>query len=226
MKIKYILTAENATEFKQRLKAFELLHNQPGYRTLEVEAFNRTFELRTLGFSGYRQKGGLLKAGKKTAKIEVTYSMDDPLQYFIAYNQVPNLIRDNLAHVKLNDYDFSKFGIIIRQAYNTLLQPSSPKRGIVWNSKYKTGLVADTNFTPKLKSRKLVLECTMITDTYEEFEYNYAALFIQLTKPKVIEISIETGKIPCFYDKMSNFKKKKTFRKGAFVTFNLELITL
>ncbi len=207
VKVKYILVADNSTEFLQRLNTVKTIHNQAGYRKLKIEAFNRTFSLRTLNFSEYRQKGGLVKAGKKIANIHVEYSMDDPLQYFVAYHQTPNLSRENLAHV-------------------TLLQPASPKQGLVFKSKYSTGLIADTDFQPKQKSRKLVLECTMLTDTYEEFEHNYTALFRQLTKSGEIEISTVDGAIPCFYNKMSNFKKKKPLHRGAFIDFNLEFTTI
>ncbi len=225
VKISYFLMAENSTVFQQRLNAFETLHYQPGLRKLKVEAFNRTYQLRTLKFSKYEHKGGLVKTGKKSATIEVIYSMDNPLQLFTGTYDIPNLNRSHLTYVTLNGFDFSKFGVIIQKAYHTLLQPASPKLGIEWKSKYSTGIIADTNYIPKKRSHKLTLECTMLTDTPAEFEYNYTALFRQLTKPGTIEIGIKNGAIPCYYSKMSNFKKKRPIKNGALITFNLELIT-
>ncbi len=226
VKAKYYLVADNSTDFQQRLNAFEMLHFQKGLRQLKIEAFNRTYELRTLEFSKYEHKGGLVKIGKKSATIEVTYSMDNPLQYFTSNSEIPNLNRHSLAQVALNGYDFSKFGVIIQKAYDTILQPSSPKLGIEWKSKYSTGIVADTDYTPKKRSRKLFLECTLRTDTYAEFEHNYTALFHQLTKPGAIEIGVQNGTLQCYYSKMTNFQKKKPLSEGANVTFKLELITL
>ncbi len=116
--------ADNATDFQQQLNAFETLHYQKGLRCLNIEAFRRTYKLRTLEFSHYEHKGGLVKIGKKSAIIEVTYSMDNPLQYFISDLEVPNLSRRFLAQVSLNGFDFSKFGVVIQKAYDTILQPS------------------------------------------------------------------------------------------------------
>lgn len=226
VKVKYYLHADNATSFKQRLNAFETLHFQKGYRSLWVEAFQRTFLLRTLEYAKYEHKGGLVKQGKKSATIEVSYSMDDPLQYFTSNNAIPNITRPHLAHVRLNSYDFSQFGIVIQKAYDTFLQPASPKLGVEWKSKYKSGIVADVAYAPKKRSRKLILECTMLTDSYAAFEHNYTALFRQLTKEGEIELGIQSGTIACYYSKMQDFKKKKPLQQGAHITFKLELITL
>lgn len=226
VKVKYYLHADNATSFQQRLNAFERLHQQPGYRQLYIEAFFRTFHLRTLEYAKYEHKGGLMKQGKKAATIEVSYSMDNPLQYFTTNTAIPNITRPHLAHVKLNSYDFSKFGIVIQKAYDTLLQPSSPKLGVEWKSKYSSGVVADVAYTPKKRSRKLVLECTMLTDNYAAFEHNYTALFRQLTKPGMITIGVRGGSISCYYRKMQDFRKKKPIHNGAHVTFKLEFITI
>ncbi len=226
VKVKYYLVADNSTDFQQRLNAFETLHYQPGLRELRIEAFNRTYELRTLEFSKYKHKGGLVKIGKKSATIEVIYSMDNPLQYFTSNTEIPNLNRHSLAQVALNGYDFSMFGVIIQEAYDSILQPSSPKLGFEWKSKYSTGTIADADYVPKKRSRKLIFACTMLTDTYSEFEHNYTALFRQLTKPGAIEIGVQGGSVPCYYSKMTNFQKKKPLSNGANITFKLEFITL
>jgi hypothetical protein len=226
VKIKYYLTAANTTEFNQHLNAFETLHKQPGYRQLYIADFNRTFELRTLEFLKLDHKGGLAKQGKKSAEIEVSYSMDDPLQYFTSAVLVPTLNRATLSQVTLNGYDFSKFGVVIQQAYNSTVIPASPKLGIVYNSNYANGQTADVSYAPKNRSRKLTIECTLLTATYAEFETNYIALFNQLTKPGQIEIGYVNGVIPCYYSAMKDFKKEKPLSNGARVTFKLELITL
>lgn len=226
VKVKYYLYAENSTVFQQRLNAFERLHLKQGYRQLYVEAFTRTFRLRTLEFSRYEHKGGLVKQGKKTATIEVTYSMDNPLQYFTSNNATPNITRNTEAKVSLNGFDFSKFGIVIQNAYDTALQPASPKLGITYRSNYTTGIVADVGYMPKRRSRRLVLECTMLTNNYAEFERNYTALFRQLTKPGAITIGIHTGTLSCYYSKMTDFNKKRPLSQGGYITFKLELITL
>lgn len=226
VKIKYYITAATTTEFNQRLNAFDMLHKQTGYRQLYIADFNRTFELRTLEFLKLDHKGGLARTGKKSAEIEVSYSMDNPLQYFTSAVLVPTLNRANVSHVSLNGYDFSQFGVVIQQAYNSIVIPASPKLGTVNSSNFANGQTADVNYVPKKRSRKLTIECTLLSNTYAEFETNYMALFNQLTKPGQIEISYVNGTIPCYYSAMKDFKKEKPLTNGARVTFKLELITV
>src|SRR5690606_31106439 len=116
----YYLTGLDTTEFNQRLNAFATLHKQAGYRQLYIADFNRTFELRTLEFLKMSHKGALAKSGAKKAELEVSYSMDNPLQYFTSAVLVPTLNRATLSHITLNGYDFSKFGVVIQQAYNSM----------------------------------------------------------------------------------------------------------
>ncbi len=224
--IKYFLIAENTTLLQQRLNTFETLHFQPGYRQLYIEAFNRTFELRTAEFTEYKHKGGYVMNGKKTAEITVKYVMDNPTQYFQSAVETPTINRKHLSHISLNGYDLSHFGIIVQNAYDTLLKIASPKLGIINKSKYATGVASDTDFTPKKKSKRIIIDCIMVTETYADFETNYTALFNQLTKTGAIQIGMRGATFDCYYSKMNNFEKKKPLTNGARVKFKIELIAI
>lgn len=224
--IKYCLIANNATELQQRLNGFENLHFKAGYRQLYIQAFNRTFELRTVEFTENKHTGGYVLNRKKIVEISVKYIMDNPVQYFQSTTDVPTLNRKHLSYISVNGHDLSKFGIIVQKAYDTILKIASPKTGITQKSSTQTGLTADTSYIPKKKSKKITIECVMVSGTLANFETNYTALFRQLTKTGEIQIGIQGATFNCYYDKMRNFEKKKPLTSGARVTFKLELIQI
>lgn len=224
--VKYYISAANATAFKQQLTAFETLHYQTGYRQIYIREFDKTFSLRFKEISDYKHSGGYVKSGKKFGFITVDYMMDDPLQVYNA-NLVPVSNRAHLAQVKLNGYDFSKFGIVIQDAYSSTLRLRSPKLGLILAFERRTGLLSDMAYVPAKAGRQITIACTMLADTLAEFYSNYNALFNQLTKAGAIELELPTTEvINCYYKRMDDFEKANAFNSFIKIKFNLILIEI
>lgn len=224
VKVNYVIIAENETTFKNNLNAFETLHFAPGMRQIFVREFNRTFSLRFVGFPDYKHKGGLFNPRKKIGKITVEYSMDNPLQLFTDAVSAPVSNRANLAQITLNGYDLSKFGIVVREAYSTTLLPNSAKRWLERKIQNLNGVIVNTGVSPKKQSRQIVIECTMLADTLGEFWTNYTALFNNLRVAVPVQLGVtRSGKVFCYYSKMTNLKKETPFGRKIKVSFNLVL---
>ncbi len=56
--INYVMIADNYVVFKQRLSAFENLHNQPASRSIYIREYATTFTLRFQSFVNYDHRGG------------------------------------------------------------------------------------------------------------------------------------------------------------------------
>lgn len=226
--VKYYLSATDATLFNQRLNAFEMLHYQTGYRQIYVREFDRTFSLRFKEISDYKHKGGLAKSGKKSAFITVDYMMDDPFQSFEPNApSSPISTRANLAQVKLNTYDFSKFGIVIQDAYSSALKIRAPKLGLALAFERRTGLLSDMDYVPSKRGRQITIACTMLANSTAEFQSNYNALFNQVRITEALEIELpNTTVINCYYKRMADFRKEYAFNTKIKLTFNLILIEI
>lgn len=225
VKVNYVITADNETTFKQRLNSFETLHFATGLRQIFVREFNRTFALRFIGFTDYTHKGGLFNPRKKIGKITAEYSMDNPLQFLAETPTAPTLSRLNLAQITLNGYDLSKFGIVVQDAYSTVLRPRSAKEGLVRKTQNVHGVSADTGTVTKKQARQIVIECTMLADTLAEFWTNYTALFNNVRKTTALQLGITRAGtvLNCYFAKMANFKKETPFGRKIKVSFNLIL---
>ena len=141
--VQLYISAAAETLFKQRLTALETMHFAAGYRTVLVKEFGKTFQLRFLGFSGYRHKGGLAKYGQKSGRLTVEYMMDDPVQYFTA-PQPPKGGAVSASHVLLDGADLSGYGIIVKDIYSTSLQPRQAKPVLERTFRTINGITADT----------------------------------------------------------------------------------
>lgn len=225
VKVNYVIIADTEEAFISHLNSFETLHFLPGMRSVFVKEFNKTFSLRFLGFPDYKHKGGLYNPRKKIGRITAEYSMDDPLQLFTPAIVSPISIRANLAQISLNGYDLSKFGIVIQDAYSTALRPRSAKKVLERKIQNLSGTVADTVVSPKKSGRQMVIECTMLADTLNEFWTNYTALFNNLRVATAVQLGITRAGvvINCYYSKMTNFKKETPFSRKIKVSFNLIL---
>ncbi len=225
VRVNYVIVANDEATFNHYLNSFETLHFAEGFREIFVREYNKTFLLRFLGFSSYRHKGGLYNPRKKIGKITAEYSMDNPLQFFTDTITEPIGARKNMAYVTLNQFDLSRFGIVVQDVYSTALQPRSTKSVLERKIQHISGIAADTGFVPKRRSRQIVIECTMLANSLLEFWTNYTALFnnLRVTVPVQFGITRTNKIINCYYSKMTNFRKETPFARRIKVSFNLIL---
>lgn len=221
--VQLYISASTEALFLQRLNSFQTLNNQPGYRSIFVKEFNRTFSLRYLGCSQYSHKGGLAKAGKKSAKLTVEYMMDNPLQLFTA--AVPP-VGSGLTHVSLDGLDLGQYGIIVRDIYSTELNPGMKKAVLEQSVKSISGTLADVAGVGKRHAKQITIDCVMLADTLADFHLNYNALFNTLNVPMPIELSTRYADYNCYYRSMTGFTKQTVFSNKVRVSFQLILQTV
>lgn len=220
--VNYVITAQNEGTFKQYLNSFKTLHYQTGYRQVYVKEFNRTFELRFVGFSRYRHSGGMVNNRQKRGYLTADYVMDDPLQMFDGViSPVGGGVGD--SYVRINMNDLSSYGIVVNDAYSSLLKPRSPKEPLTYISRYADGMFADTESEQKKRPRELMIDCTMVASSASNLISNLAALFSQMNSlvPVVVDAAGET--MNCYYTKMSRFRKDAPFSRRVRVSFTLHL---
>ncbi|GAB6010238.1 hypothetical protein [Dysgonomonas reticulitermitis] len=230
--LNFYLSAETSDDFIDNLDNFHRLISKPKPRKLYIREFGKEFTLRYVSCPSYTQNRGFLTHGKKSGEISVNFVMDDPLQLFSKpQNIIPNITRPAQSHVAINDYDLSKFGIIVNQCYNTALNLPAAKEPLVKTFDKQNGAdvlyPANTKAARQtLKNKQIVIECTMIADSRETFYYNYEALFNNLTRPEPIRLSTLYEDFECYYSVMQNFEKTEPFSKRIKVKFNLSLTIL
>lgn len=225
IKINYVLVADDETTFKNRLNTFENLHFAPGYRSIYVREFDKTFSIRFVGFSDYKHKGGLLNSCRKIAKITAEYAMDHPLQLFAGTPIIPTSARDTLAQITLNGFDLSRFGIVVREVYSTALRPRSAKGVLERKFASTHGSIVDVGIAPKKQPRQIAIECTMLAGSLSELWSNYTALFnnFRITSAVKLGITRTDAVINCYYSAMENFKKEAPFSRKIKISFTLIL---
>lgn len=221
--VDYVITGENETLFKHRLNSFKTLHYQPGYRQVYVREFNRTFQLRFVGFSRYRHTGGMVNNRNKRGYLTADYVMDDPLQMFSDAISSPVGGVVNNSNISLNMNDLSSYGIIVNDAYSTLLKPRSLKEALTYRSSFQDGMIADIDEELKKRPRELMIDCTMVAASSANLIINLNALFNQMnsTQPVTIDTAGET--MNCYYTKMSRFKKEAPFGRRVRISYTLHL---
>lgn len=220
--VKYYLSGDY-TIFKPRLTSFENLHYQPGYREIYIREFDKTFQLRFAGISGYNQTKGFAHNGNKAAFIDVDYWMDNPVQFLTSGITAPVSDRENSALVSINDIDLSNFGIVVRQIYASALK-SKPKEPLFQQSKYSTGLIADMDAPVKKQMGEVVIQCTMIADDLATFWTNYNALWGNLSAGKItLSLTAAFRSFYCYYIGMDGFEKIRPFNQRIKINFNLRL---
>ena len=225
VRVKYVIIGSNETTFQQHLNSVATLHQQPGLRSVFVREYNRTFQLRFVGFPDYKHKGGLFKPGQKTGKLTAEYMMDDPLQIFTEALLTPISTRDYLTQIKVNHFDLSEFGIVVREAYSTAIRPHSVKSVLERTIHNVNGNIADIGATPKKVARQTTIDCTMLAGTLNEFYVNWNALFNNMRVEAPIRLEVTQSGITreCYYVKMTNFKKEAPFNRKVKVSFSLIL---
>ncbi len=221
--IKFYLNAISGAQFITRLNAFEALLLAPGYRSIYVKEFDKTFTFRYTGSSPLTAKGGLIKSGTKSAMISVDFIDDAPTVLF-SNNLVPCSMLANDTYVKLNGIEFKNFGITIKKIYDSALSLHDAKPGLVRTNERMTGQLVDVDFTPKRNGRKLTIDCYMKAASLSEFFTNYDALFNNLTKVGALTITINNNTdIKCYYNSMSGWQKTHSFSSGILIEFTLNL---
>ncbi len=225
VRVNYVITANDATTFQQHLNSITTLHQTPGLKQMYVREFNRTFELRFVGFSDYKHKGGLFKSGMKTGKLTAEFMMDDPLQIFTPAVTAPISQRENLSQIKVNHFDLSEFGIVVREVYSSAIRPHSLKSILERKIHNVNGNITDPGAVPKKQARQITIDCTMLADTLNGFYVNYNALFnnMRVTVPIELQVSQAGKTIQCYYSKITNFKKEAAFTRKVKVSFSLIL---
>jgi hypothetical protein len=211
----------NELALKSRVDAFVNLHFVPGYRTVYIREFDKTFTLRFSGISNYKQTHGYTTPGRKGAFIDVDYWMDDPLQFFGAAT-VPQNGRNATTHVSISGTDLSEFGIIVRDVYTTALRLPL-KTGLTTSSRWATGQVADADYMHK-QVAEINIDCSMILNNRADFWNNYNALFNALTSG-VLRLGLTAAQkdFSCWYKSMSEFRKKP-WTDRVFAEFRLTVV--
>lgn len=221
--VNYVITAPDQTVFKHRLNSFKTLHYQPGYRQIYVKEFNKTFELRFIGFSRYRHTGGMINNRTKRGYLTAEYVMDDPLQMFTGSVGSPVGGGVNHSNIRLNMNDLSSYGIIVNDAYSSLLKPRSLKEALTYKSNYRDGIITDTDEELKKRPRELMIDCTMVATSSANMIINLNALFNQMNSTQPVTIDTAGEIMNCYYTKMSRFKKEAPFDRRVRISYTLHL---
>ena len=131
----------------------------------------------------------------------------------------------NLSQIKVNHFDLSEFGIVVREVYSSAMRPRSMKSILERNIHNVNGNIVDLGAEPKKQSRQITIDCTMLADTLNEFYVNYNALFnnMRVTVPIGLQVSQAAKRVNCYYSKMTNFKKETAFTRKVKVSFSLVL---
>jgi hypothetical protein len=226
--VRFHIIADTAVEFESNLDRFYWMISEPEPRKMYIREFDREFTLRYISCPGYAHSGGLYKDGRKSATINVNFTMDDPLQLF----NDPMILTPNLSgnkqFVEINGHDLSRFGIIVNQCYNTVMNLPEAKHPLTRSFSNKTGLEvlypAGNKYAKQaLENKQIVIECTMIADSLAVFYHNYEALFNNLARREAVELCTLYENFDCYYSAMQNFEKLEPFGKRIKVRFGLVL---
>lgn len=227
---KFRLKAISTADLTDRFLALETLLYASGAKSIYLSNLNKTLTLRFISVSDFKFKGGLHKPGAKIAEFTCEFSEDNPLGS-ISGTMIPTSLVNIDNHVKLNGYDFSNFGIIVKKMYDSALCLRSPKKGLERTFLRHNGVVADTNLVPKKQARNISIECRMTAATVAELWSNWSALFNQLNRYDAeeykdgIKLLINNSDLRyCFYKSMSNVKTNITIGNQPVVSFTLNLV--
>ena len=219
--VHYYLKGDETT-FKNRLNAFISLHEQAGYRAMEVREFGLTFNLRYAGISDFNPNRGFSVTGEKAARISIDYVMDDPLQFIDTEVVVPTANRSIPTYTEIGGLDLSVFGIVVSRVYPTaFLQPL--KERLIYSSAYANGNIADTSYAAYKNKQGITVQCTMICTDRAAFMSNWNALFNALNVPSfILNLSAAGEQYKCYYSDMNNFTKRPWTSRGI-ASFELNL---
>jgi hypothetical protein len=229
--VRFYIAADTAVEFESNLDRFYRMISEPKPREVYIREFDREFTLRYISCPGYAYSGGLYKDGRKSATINVNFTMDNPLQLFNDPEILTPSLSRNKQFVEINGYDLSRFGIVVTQCYNTAMNLPEAKHPLTRSFSNRTGLevlypAGNRYVKQTLKNKQIVIECTMMADSPDIFYYNYEALFNNLTRPGAVELSTLYENFDCYYSAMQNFEKLEPFGRRVKVNFDLILTVI
>lgn len=186
--VDFYISSHTARDYEYNLNNFYRLITR-GYIELYSREFERTFQLRYIDCPAFTHKGGLYKAGDKSGKLTVEFSMDDPLQLFtdptiLQPRKLGSLLAsetayvltnsglyieigdatgmdNHISHVSLNGIDFGAFGIIVNECYSSILKQSAVKQPLTRSFARRSGLKAYPSPSPTFEAKELVVKCTM-----------------------------------------------------------------
>ena len=223
--IKCYLNAATTHDFLTNLNAFKALITSSENKSIYLREFNKTFLLRYVSCQQFTFKGGLIKTPPKSAEIDVQFSDDTPLSIFDTTILDPVSTKVQNTYVWLNHIELKNFGIIVKNIYNSALQISDSKPGLIITTERSNGVTAYTG--SNVKSKKITIDCVMLAESLNEFYTNYNALFNKLSKTEALSLQIADGNdISCYYSNMTGFTKIRPFSNGIAISFSLVFETV
>lgn len=226
LSIQFYISANNKFDYEFNLNSFHMLITS-NYINLYSREFDRAFKYRYLSTTEYNHKGGVYKLGDKRGSFSVSFSMDDPLQLFKNPNILsPRSSYKHITHILLNNIDLGEFGIIVNEAYSSILKLPVVKAPLTRSFARRSGLLAYPSSTPTFEAKEIIIKCTMRAANRAEFYHNYEALFNNLVKSEALQIKSYLGQADCYYSKMEDFKKLGVFSRGVLVSFILKFIQI
>lgn len=220
--LEFYLSAPDKTAFNNRLSAVEALLYSPGNRTVELGALGVTTSLQFTDITKLETRGGLHRSGAKSALFTARFMDNTPTVLFSGTalrsgGRIP-------TRVLLGGLDFSEYGIIIHEVYNTALRIRPPKKGLSIEVGGQHGAIVDTSFTPKRSTDVINIECSMLLPK-SDFWPSYRALFAALDTDGPLVLELANGRqINCYFEEMSGIKRHRSER--VFIEFTLKFIVL
>jgi hypothetical protein len=193
----------------------------PSEHSIYLRDFLRTFRLRYLDCPEMKQRGGIVKAGSRTARFTVRFQQDDPLQIFDENVNTPTTPYGNKTFVSIDGRELSVYGIIVKECYSAILPYPAARWPLTISQETMTGAIACLPEETTFGIKQLVVACAMRARSVSEFYRNYTALFHHLTIKEELMLSSAAGDEECFYQKMENFRRLAPFQRRPLVEFDL-----
>lgn len=225
--IQFYIYSDNARDYEFNLNEFYKLTSND-YITLYSREFNKSFKLRYIACGDYVHTGGLYKDDDKGGTMKIQFSMDDPLQLFTN----PTILQPKspgynyTSYILLNGIDLGKFGIVVNEAYSSMLKLPAVKPPLIRRFENRSGALAFPRQESTFEAKEITIKCTMRTKDLTTFYYNYEALFNNLSKLEGINLETYLGDASCYYNRMDDFKKLTLFSEEILVSFTLKLVQI
>lgn len=169
-----------------------------------VPAEMHAYHIKNISFEGYKQldsplylKG--LKCGEVTIRCQLGEREPNALSTEYTPPSVP------LSRIIIGDTDLAHYGIQVKSAYDSLLQPADFKAQ-----------------TLREAPRELSIECLSIGDTYQQVEHHLYLLWCAIAK-KQLYLTHGAGKVRCYYTSMTDLSELSlSNKKGIAFTLNFK----
>ena len=227
--LKFRLKAISTIDFDSKMEAFESLLFSSGNKSVYFSIYNLTLQLRFISISNFRFVGKLSQAGNKIAEFTCDFCEDAPLEMFTDdLEPSEGIIVNN--RLKINNYEFSYFGVVVNKIYDTALTTNSPKGVLERTFVRYSGQIADSECVAAKKAKNITIQCRLNWISISAFIVNWSSLFNQLNLyhsvnfPNGIEILINESKLlKCYYKSMS--VSRVHYKNGSIsIDFSINLI--